>query len=604
MDEMSALLGDASHHIPADQFGQNLDCGLEKKRNCHELKPQTFKCDAAVSPLNSPGAVDGSNLINEIKYNQQETEISNACIALAICPSSSPWVKIPCGTEENKSDIKKLSLPPKVMDKISPGNKLTKQAENPGDSENPWQTDSSYWTLSGTKPKPHRGNRATEKKGDDGKSLERHELNGYCDSKHGIMVTKPGSPRKVPSPEKPGSLRKVCSLEKPSLPKKPDLGVMGLMSTTISREGPGVQRSSGQMAKCSSDLCQSRPDETGLPDGSASPQNLNSEALPVNASTAADITPPLSASSPKKQKPPILHKKPEVSMTSPKKSRPAFHANKGYLTTGTPMNCTSMGTPQAEKILGMLVGTMENCESGCPLEPQGTGRHCGPNVIMGTQELQIITEVRSCAVNQTTSETPCILGNLGSGSLQPLVGLQPHLDDGTTNHRRLMRSSLTEVQEEEETCGGTRTQMLMTSSAAKKKDRKRRKRSCRLLLMMSPTMEPTPSSFSSSSSSSSSSSPSSSEDEREEVKARLAKMRAAISQARYENTSDSESSGIPLSHSKYSLSSALSSDSLQVELSLPDLLIQEGDEDGSQEVAHESNNKARRDGNLNFHLSF
>lgn len=495
-------------------------------------------------------------------------------------------------------------------------NEASALVDDAGHSENPWQTDSSYWTLSGTKPKPRRGHRATEKKGDDGKSLEHHIFKGYSDSKHWIMVSKsgsprnipslekPGSPKNVPSPEKPGSPRKVLSLEKPSLPKKPDLGVLGLMSTTIFKEGPEVQRSSGQMAKGSSDLCHFQPDETGIPDGSTSPQNLNSEALPVNVSTAADVTPTLYASFPKKLKPPILHKKPKVSMTPLKKSRPIFCANKGYLTTGTPMNCTSMCTPQAEKIFDMLVGTMENCESDCPLELQGTGRHCGPSVIMGIHELQTITEVQSCAVKQTPTETSCILGDLESGSLPSLVGLQPHVGDGTANQRRLIKSPLTEVQEEEEeTYGGMRTQMLMASSAGKKKDRKRRKRSCRHLLMLSPPKEPTTSS-SSSSSTSSSSSQSSSEDEREEVKTRLAKMGAAISQAHYKDTSDSEGSDVPLSHSKYSLSSALSSDSLQMELSLPDLLIREGDEDGSQDVEHEGNNEARRHGNLNVHLSF
>lgn len=53
-----------------------------------------------------------------------------------------------------------------------------------------------------------------------------------------------------------------------------------------------------------------------------------------------------------------------------------------------------------------------------------------------------------------------------------------------------------------------------------------------------------------------------------------------------EDTSDSESSCTLIGQSKYSLSSVLSTDSLQVELSLPDLLIQEpgeDDEDRSQE---------------------
>lgn len=46
-----------------------------------------------------------------------------------------------------------------------------------------------------------------------------------------------------------------------------------------------------------------------------------------------------------------------------------------------------------------------------------------------------------------------------------------------------------------------------------------------------------------------------------------------------QDTSDSESSCAPIGQSKYSLSSALSTDSLRGELSLPDLLIQEPEEE-------------------------
>lgn len=588
-DEVS--VGKAAPYVPVDKLKQNLDCGLEKQTKYRELKPQTFKCDATVIPLNSLGFVEGSNLTNretlhEIKYNQIETQNSNAYIALANVPCSGPWLKIPCGTVESRSDIKKLSLPQEITDNILLENKLTEQAVSPGDSEKPWQTDSSYWTLSGTKSKPNRGNRASE---NDGKSSEYYELKGYSDSKQSIMVPKIISPKKIPSLEKPDSLKKVCSAEKPSLPKKPDLGVLGLTSTITSREGP-VQGNTRQMAKCFSDLCQSQPDETGLADGSYSPQNLNFESLLVNGSDAADVTPPLSASSPKKQKPPILHKKPEVTSPLKSKSSKSFSPSQVYSTTGAPINCTSMDTSQAEKTFGVQVGTMEKCRSSCPLEPQGTSRHCQPNVIMGAQHLWSIMEAQSSAGNQTTSENPGIMGNLGNGSLQ--------WDDGTTNQNRLIRPSrmnVHEEKEEEHTCGSTGTQILMMSSPTKRKESKRRKRSCRQLLMMSKTMEPTPSSSSSSSSSSSAS-----EDEGDEVKTRLVKMRAAIRQARYEDTSDSESSGAPPNQSKYSLSSALSSDSLQAELSLPDLLIQEGDEDGSQEVRQERHQEVQQDGNLAF----
>lgn len=588
MDE--APVGKAGPNVSVNHLKRNLDFGLEKQTQLTELKPQTFKCNATVIPLNSPGVVDVSKLINgetldEINYNQIETDNSNASIALGKVPCCRP-----SGTVENKSDIKKLSMPQKVKDNISVDTKLTEQVVSPGNGEKPWQTDSSYWTLSGTKSKPHRGNRASE---NDGKSAKHHELKGCSDSKEGIMVSKLISP-KIPSLEKAGSLRKVCSPEKPGLPKKPDLGVLGLTSTTTSRERPKVQTNTGQMTKCSSDLCQTQPDETGLADGSNLPQNLNAKSWPINTNAAADVTPPLSASSPKKQKPPILHKKPDVMVTSSQKSKQAFRASQVFFTNGSPMDCNSMGTPQAEKAFGVLVGTMEKSCSSCPLEPQGTSRHCQPNVIMGMQQLQSIMEVQSSAENQRTSENLSIMENLGNGSLQSLVRLQPRWDDGPTNQKRPIRSLMMDVQEEveeEHSCGSTKTQILMMPSTTKGKGSKRRKRASRQLLMMSQTMGPTPSSTSSSSSSSSSS-----EDEGEEVKARLAKMRAAISQARYEDTSDSESSGALLSHSKYSLSSALSSDSLHVELSLPDLLIQEGGEDGSQEVAEERNQEVQQNG--------
>lgn len=85
-------------------------------------------------------------------------------------------------------------------------------------------------------------------------------------------------------------------------------------------------------------------------------------------------------------------------------------------------------------------------------------------------------------------------------------------------------------------------------------------------------------------------------------------MRVTMSQVCYDDTTDSESSCTLVGQSKYSLSSALSSDSLQVELSLPDLLIQEpgeGDGDGGQEGTEERDQEGKegagqRDGKSDF----
>lgn len=92
------------------------------------------------------------------------------------------------------------------------------------------------------------------------------------------------------------------------------------------------------------------------------------------------------------------------------------------------------------------------------------------------------------------------------------------------------------------------------------------------------------------------------------MKERVAQMRVTMSQVCYDDMTDSESSCTLVGQSKYSLSSALCSDSLQVELSLPDLLIQEpgeggGDEgqEGTEERNQEGNEAGgQRDGESNF----
>ena len=131
--------------------------------------------------------------------------------------------------------------------------------------------------------------------------------------------------------------------------------------------------------------------------------------------------------------------------------------------------------------------------------------------------------------------------------------------DEKSVRKNMMRSSLAEDEEEDHKVEerGMKTTMMMASSTKKKVMKKRRRRRTGgQMLMMSSTRQPSPSSSSSLSSSSSSSGD-------EDV------MREGKIQTR------EKVSCALIGQSRYSLSSALSCDSLQGELWLPDLLIQE-----------------------------
>ncbi|KAM4601686.1 uncharacterized protein nhsl1a [Polymixia lowei] len=106
----------------------------------------------------------------------------------------------------------------------------------------------------------------------------------------------------------------------------------------------------------------------------------------------------------------------------------------------------------------------------------------------------------------------------------------------------------------------------------------------RQLMMMSSVTEPFSSSSSSPSSSSSSlSSSCSSEEEGKEEGERRVDERVRMKSVEEEDSSDLDSACAPIGQRRDSLSSVLSTDGLQGELSLPDLLIHEPGEEGEQE---------------------
>lgn len=363
------LMGNASLHIPANadakQPGQKLDLGPHNLTKSDKRTPNDESSFAnlqsqqsiVASPANQ--RCSGSKLTNgetpqEIQYDNQEKEHSNMYDTLANDPISSPWVKMSYGTDKNhiNSTVQHLFLQQQVIDKILADAKQTEPAEKPENNEDVWHTDSSYWTLSGTKQESHRESRAIPSKSkDEGEAndkssseIKNHnaaegDFKVYSDLKQSNRVFKSGSPRKLRSPEKP------------ILPKKPDLYILGLMGSPEARQGPGGWKSNGQITTLSPGLSQSQlpddsfctplhshlthstpspelstytsVDKTTVPNTSTLPEHsTNVASLPVNTTT--DMTTRSAASSPQRQKPPILHKKPELSLTSPKKKTHPF----------------------------------------------------------------------------------------------------------------------------------------------------------------------------------------------------------------------------------------------------------------------------------------
>ncbi|XP_026218215.1 NHS-like protein 1 isoform X3 [Anabas testudineus] len=498
----------------------------------------------------------GHQVVNskDNKFNEQVRKESDTYASLTNNQISSPdssWIKISSGNDQNH--INPLIQEQQITDTVLADNMLSEPAETSGNTEN----DSSYWTLSGTNQVYPRESRRIlleskdEEEGNGKDNSADESPMAYSDVTQSELVLK--------SPEKPTPL------------KKPDLCILGLKAST--------------------------EDNTSL------------------------------GGSPQKQKPPILHKKPDLSLTSTRKIKTLFPSentseapNSNSVAYGTLEIAGISHTQNTTGIVHIIdprnkfngiMSTLENCVSSgscCTMENSNFGSKgtkmwtcvssgtMGPTQAWSTCGVTNTTDgtMKNCGTTQTCRNE----GNSGdhggataetrgtpSGATDPR---RLYKDNQKTFHKRMMRPSLAEDEEEDDEDEkvkerGTKT-MMMSSSTKKRgraRRRRRRRRTGRQLLIMSSTMQPTPSSSSSSSSSSLSSSSSSSGDEQDLEKGRTVPTRERVRMSRevWNEETDSESSCAQTGHSRNSLSSALSTESLQGELSLPDLLIQEPGEE-------------------------
>ncbi|GLD74314.1 NHS-like protein 1 [Lates japonicus] len=259
----------------------------------------------------------------DIQTNEQERKDSEMLATLEntrVSSHDSPWVKMSCDSDEHHidNDTQHPSFQQEqVKETVLADAKLTEPAEKQGNTEDIWLTDSSYWTLSPTKQESHRESRTILSKNKEN-SLETDDSTTYSDFKQ------------------------VRSPEKPVLPKKPDLCILGLMASPEAKRGPGGLKNTSPSSGLNNQS-QPPPDSscTGLhahvTHGTSSPKHLTCTATDktlTHTTSPADVTTNSPVSSPQRQKPPILYKKPDLSLTSPKTTKPS--KNTGESSKGTP----------------------------------------------------------------------------------------------------------------------------------------------------------------------------------------------------------------------------------------------------------------------------
>ncbi|XP_037318848.2 mucin-2-like isoform X2 [Pungitius pungitius] len=261
--------------------------------------------------------------------------------------------------------------------------------------------------------------------------------------------------------------------EKPTLLRKPEQCVFGR-----------GQRICGQITPSSPRLiCQSRlPADSfcsPLTCPTCPPQHLVHTALPVNT-TPDDISTRPPVSSPRRQKPPVLNKKPSLSPKTLKQL------------SGIP--CLT-DTARSTRTMGTLKypGTPGTTETSSTLEGigiYGSGGSLETSSTMGTMGIYGKRSEKNSTLGITD---PWIINTI------------PHQEAEALLYTSLMRSLLAGDKDEKETVDerGMESPMMMTIISTRKKKAKRRRSSGRPLLMIS---SPRPSSSSSSTPTSSASS--------------------------------------------------------------------------------------------------
>ncbi|KAF3856970.1 hypothetical protein F7725_008829 [Dissostichus mawsoni] len=347
---------------------------------------------------------DSANAKHElpnIQYTELEKEHSEMYATLAntqVFTPDSPWVKMSDGTDEDHTKIT-VQQKQQVTDTMLADAMLTAQQGN---------TDSSYWTLSGAK----QGERRTSKDGIETSNRNDSEMwNGAAD----------GVPTSFKEPRSP---------KKPTVPKKPDLGVLGLMASPEARRRQvGLKRQS-----------QLPPDSTPVP----SPPNSSSPSPKHLAQTTERTTSPdksvTPSSSPQRQKPPIVHKKPDL---SPERIKQLItFGTQGESSKG---NCApqevvgisqTMGasriveTTRARNTLNGNMGTLENCGTSGTWGTLQTSRiygHCDASGIMGLSETQSIkgatkTTLGSCSTSDTIVNSEIVDNSRARNTLNGNMG--------------------------------------------------------------------------------------------------------------------------------------------------------------------------------------
>lgn len=371
--------------------------------------------------------------------------------------------------------------------------------------------------------------------------------------------------------------------EKPVPPKKSDLCLLGLWASPKAKKEPGGSK----RPETSTELNKSQISIDSL-DISFLKHLANSKPLPkhLTSTCVPSATPESSinsihslASSPQEQKPQILHKRPDLSLTSHKTAKSLFASK----TTGTGLK-GAIGTRDILQTQNTVrtSSTLETVSNTNNRNPSEETCSTSQNLkIYGAQDQSGIMRVNPSQASETTSTKA-----EGTQAVVPdhyCVGIVESKlqDEKNTCHMRMMRSSLAEDEDEEEQerlkerVQQTTVKMTISSNKKNKAKKRRKRRLSRQLLMISPKMQPSPSSSSSSSSSSS-------ENEQDLKKYRRERLRTM--KACDQETNDSEGCHSLIGESRLSLSSVLSTENLQGELSPPDLLIKEPDEEEEQGI--------------------
>ncbi|XP_026157431.1 mucin-17-like isoform X2 [Mastacembelus armatus] len=627
----SAIMDYASFHNLA-----NTDAKQPRFKSNHEYynltksEMRTSNEDSVPSPANQGNSwfqVTSVETPQDIPSSEQDREAMQSNNQLA--SPDEPWLKVSYNNGKNhNTNFQQSPSQQQVKDAM-----LTGPAEKQGNTAAIWHMDSSCWALSRKNQTCHRESRILVESRDeveinDGNSdVQNHSAVGrdfttYCDVKQNDEVFQPDSPRKHLFPEKPKHSHCFLGFTAP----------LETRNVQITAASPGIHfhlplppgcscthlTPAQRYLTCTAEKTQITCDITTLPTHSVD------AASPLVNTRPADITIQTLATSPQMQKLPILHNEPDLSLISPSTAQQFVAQNTGEAPKSTSGICGTLentgilqtqstswvvSTVGSRNTLTRMMGAMERRTSGSTHIEMGTctssmilnnmepwSSKGAPNNINGTN---LEYNLENCDT-WGTSETYNILRKSGvqraasnrtDDNQTRAEIMRTRHDDEKTLPKTKKRSLLAGHEEQQEKHRledrGKKT-IMMSSFSTNHKDKGRKRRVSRQLLMMSPTVQP---SFSSSSSSSSS------EDEQDVVKGQTMRTseRVRMTKVCDGEMSDSESSCSLNGQNGYSLSSALSTDSSQGELSLPDLQIQEPGEEIFRERSKEEAQKSGMD---------